>query len=91
MNVDITEGLYSGSEVCALVGITYRQLDYWQRTGHITCDHHRGGSGNPRKWTHIEVTRLKAMVAAVEEARATLAAFSTGELWRSTEPQGEPT
>ena len=28
----ITEG-FSGPQVCALVGITYRQLDYWARTG----------------------------------------------------------
>ena len=24
---------YRGPQVCALVGITYRQLDYWARTG----------------------------------------------------------
>ncbi|MSW00846.1 MAG: MerR family transcriptional regulator, partial [Actinobacteria bacterium] len=24
---------FSGPQVCTLVGITYRQLDYWARTG----------------------------------------------------------
>ena len=27
-----TDG-FRGPQVCALVGITYRQLDYWARTG----------------------------------------------------------
>ena len=31
-SMTITEG-FSGPQVCELVGITYRQLDYWARTG----------------------------------------------------------
>ena len=27
------ESGYRGPQVCAIVGITYRQLDYWARTG----------------------------------------------------------
>lgn len=27
---------YRAPQVCKLVGITYRQLDYWARTGLIT-------------------------------------------------------
>jgi len=85
VNTQLEEDLYGPHEVCALVGITYRQLDYWDRTGIITCEHPAHGSGSRRLWTHVEITRLKAMVAAVEEARMTLAMLTTGALWRSTE------
>ncbi|HLH27855.1 MAG TPA: MerR family transcriptional regulator, partial [Acidimicrobiales bacterium] len=28
-----TDEGFRGSQVCSIVGITYRQLDYWARTG----------------------------------------------------------
>ena len=30
--IEPTDG-YRGPQVCTIVGITYRQLDYWARTG----------------------------------------------------------
>lgn len=77
------EELLSSAEVCRLVGISYRQLDYWVRTGAIeTPDNCAIGSGHGRRWTPEEVRRLKAVVAQMREARQVLEAFSNGELWR---------
>lgn len=43
---------YSSTEVCEAAGITYRQLDYWTRTGLVphtwTFSGSPGGSGNFR-------------------------------------------
>src|SRR4051812_31311939 len=43
-------------EVCHRAGITYRQLDYWTRTGRIPGVQRliSPGSGSPREWTYRE-------------------------------------
>lgn len=73
-----------------MVGISYRQLDYWVRQGIIgggqnCCP----GSGNRRHWTDEDVQRLRAIVAHYNEARGILEAFRTGELWRLAEHEAE--
>ena len=82
---DTEQELYTSYEVCSLVGITYRQLDWWVRRGIINHEFSAHGSGTHRRWTHDEVLRLKHVVAIYEEAQATIAAFTSGELWRATE------
>lgn len=77
------EGLLTSTQVCRLVGISYRQLDYWVRRGMIECPDKRGlGSGHARRWTPEDVRRLKAVVAEMREAQLILEAFSNGNLWR---------
>lgn len=72
----------STRQVCVLVGVSYRQLDYWLRTGAITSpDNTDVGSGRWRAWSQADVRRLKACVARLREARETLASFSSGEMW----------
>jgi hypothetical protein len=76
------ESVYSTIQVCRIVGLTYRQLDWWLRTGKIelTSDA-TPGSGNNRLWTPEEVRRLKHVVAVYHEARETMAALRSGDLW----------
>lgn len=58
-----------GSHAAAdLAGISYRQLDYWARTGHIRPSGvTASGSGSRRSWTLADVQRIAA-VAAVKAA-----------------------
>lgn len=53
---------YRGPAVCRAVGITYRQLDYWDRTGLVTPNI-RGakGSGSQRLYSFRDVLVLKAV------------------------------
>lgn len=46
---------YSAPESCLLAGITYRQLDYWTRTGYLQTLSIQRGSGNPRRYNRVEV------------------------------------
>jgi len=58
---DPNEG-YRGPQVCEIVGITYRQLDYWARTGllqpSITV---AKGSGTQRRYSYRDVVELKVI------------------------------
>ena len=53
---------YRGPQVCSVVGITYRQLDYWARTGllhpSITAAH---GSGSQRRYSYTDLVQLKVI------------------------------
>src|SRR4029078_7283184 len=51
---------YRGPLVCKIVGITYRQLDYWARTDLVrpsVCD--ANGSGTQRLYSYRDLCRLK--------------------------------
>jgi DNA-binding transcriptional MerR regulator len=55
-------GGYSGPQVCALVGITYRQLDYWARTGLLQPSVASAkGSGSRRVYAYSDVLELKVI------------------------------
>ncbi len=58
---------YRGPAVCSIVGITYRQLDYWARTGMIVPARRGAGYGPHRRWTadDLRVTRVVAQLAAL--------------------------
>ena len=53
---------YRAPQVCNLVGITYRQLDYWARTGlivpSISAAH---GSGSQRRYSFGDIVQLKVV------------------------------
>lgn len=48
---------YSAPKVCDLVGVTYRQLDYWCCTGLLRpgASSARPGSGNDRRFTETDL------------------------------------
>jgi DNA-binding transcriptional MerR regulator len=53
---------FSGTQVCALVGITYRQLDYWARTGLLVPSIAQAkGSGTKRRYAYHDVLELKVI------------------------------
>jgi DNA-binding transcriptional MerR regulator len=48
--------------VCNLVGITYRQLDYWARTGLLTPSiQTASGSGTQRLYSFADIVQLKVV------------------------------
>ncbi len=53
---------YRAPQVCNLVGITYRQLDYWARTDLISPSLQRAaGSGSQRLYSFSDVVQLKVI------------------------------
>ncbi len=53
---------YRGPTVCKIVGITYRQLDYWARTGLVEPGMRKAdGSGTQRLYSFDDVVRLKVV------------------------------
>jgi DNA-binding transcriptional MerR regulator len=55
-------GGYRGPQVCKIVGITYRQLDYWARTDLVrpsVCD--ANGSGTQRLYSWPDLIELKVV------------------------------
>src|ERR1700731_3188817 len=56
-----TEG-FRGPQVCSLIGITYRQLDYWARTGLLRPSiADARGSGTQRRYSYHDVLELKVI------------------------------
>lgn len=58
--------LWTGPEVCDATGVSYRQLDYWDRTGVVKPTRRALGSGTQRGYTLDEVVAV-ALVGAVTE------------------------
>ncbi len=55
-------GGYRGPVVCKIVGITYRQLDYWARTDLVrpsVCD--ANGSGTQRLYSYRDLVELQVI------------------------------
>ena len=53
---------FRGPQVCKIVGITYRQLDYWARTGLLTPSISAAkGSGTQRRYSYRDVLELKVI------------------------------
>jgi DNA-binding transcriptional MerR regulator len=53
---------YRGPQVCQLVGISYRQLDYWARTGLLRPSVAEAkGSGTKRRYSYRDLLELKVI------------------------------
>lgn len=53
---------YRAPQVCSLVEITYRQLDYWARTGLLRPSlRQAAGSGSQRLYSFTDVVQLKVI------------------------------
>ena len=56
------EGTFSGTRAAEIVGISYRQLDYWARTDLIRPSAtDAAGSGSRRKYTYRDLLELKVI------------------------------
>ena len=61
-DIDVSEVGFRGPQVCGLVGITYRQLDYWARTGLLRPSiTDANGSGTQRLYSYRNVLELKVI------------------------------
>jgi DNA-binding transcriptional MerR regulator len=72
---EILSTFFSGPMVCRLTGVTYRQLDYWARTGLVTPSITPAmGSGSKRKYAYLDVLEVKVikslLTSGVSLARA---------------------
>ncbi|GAC1542639.1 MAG: MerR family transcriptional regulator [Acidimicrobiales bacterium] len=53
---------YRGPQVCSVVGITYRQLDYWARTDLLRPSISEAqGSGTQRRYSYRDLLELKVI------------------------------
>ena len=58
----VEEQGYRVPEVCRIVGISYRQLDYWARTGLVRPTiRDAGGSGTQRMYSFQDLLQLKVV------------------------------
>lgn len=58
---------YTSMEVTQMLGVSYRQLDYWVRRGLITgIDVESVGSGHYRRWTRDQLNRIEMLRTASE-------------------------
>ena len=63
---------YRGPHTCKVVGITYRQLDYWTRTGLVTPSVQEAtGSGSQRLYSFNDLLQLK-VIKSLTDAGASL-------------------
>jgi DNA-binding transcriptional MerR regulator len=64
---DTDEPGFSGPQVCAVVGITYRQLDYWARTDLVRPSlADARGSGTQRRYSYRDLVRLKVVKSLLD-------------------------
>ena len=58
---------YRAPQVCRIVGITYRQLDYWARTGFMVPSLQRAqGSGSQRLYSFADLVQLKVVKRLID-------------------------
>src|SRR6478672_260851 len=63
----IREPGYRGPAVCKIVGITYRQLDYWARTDLIRPSiADARGSGTQRRYSYRDLVDLKVIKSLLD-------------------------
>jgi DNA-binding transcriptional MerR regulator len=63
---------YRGPQTCKIVGISYRQLDYWTRTGLVTPSLQAAqGSGTQRLYSFNDLLQLK-VIKSLTDAGASL-------------------
>jgi len=85
---------YRSPQVCKVVGITYRQLDYWDRSGLLGPSlQEASGSGTQRLYTFRDVVTLR-VVKRLKDAGTSLHKIRTafeqldeqvGESWRESD------
>ncbi len=58
---------YGAPTVCKMVGITYRQLDYWDRTGLLTPSlRAASGSGSQRLYSFLDLVQLRVIKRLID-------------------------
>jgi len=76
---------YRGPQVCSLVGITYRQLDYWARTGLLLPSiTDAKGSGSQRVYSYTDLVQLKVVKRLLDSGVSLRAARKAIDCLRSS-------
>ena len=58
---------FSGPQVCAIAGISYRQLDYWARTDLVRPSlADARGSGTQRRYSYRDLVRIKVVKSLLD-------------------------
>ena len=58
---------FRGPEVCQIVGVSYRQLDYWTRTGLIQASIAEArGSGTQRQYSYRDLVEVKVIKSLLD-------------------------
>jgi len=79
-----TEGGFRGPQVCTIVGITYRQLDYWARTDLIRPSiADAKGSGTHRRYSYRDLVELKVIKGLLDAGVSLQSARKAIEYLRS--------
>ncbi len=67
MQNNVIKKFYSSNEVCKIVGITYKQLDYYDRTDFIKPSvNGAGGYGSRRMYNFNDLMKLKIIKKLIE-------------------------
>ena len=76
---------YRGPQVCSIVGITYRQLDYWARTELLRPSITEArGSGTQRRYSYSDLLELKVIKRLLDAGHLAAAARRAIECLRSS-------
>jgi DNA-binding transcriptional MerR regulator len=79
------EAGYRGPQVCSIVGITYRQLDYWARTDLLNPSISEAhGSGSQRRYSYSDLVQLKVVKRLLDSGVSLQAARRAIECLRSS-------
>jgi hypothetical protein len=74
---------YRGATACAAAGITYRQLDYWARTGLVEPSIRTAhGSGTARLYGFRDILVLKIVKRLLDEG---VFGIAVGKVWHEVE------
>src|ERR1700761_2213689 len=83
---DIHAHGYRGPQVCKIVGITYRQLDYWARTDLLRPSVSEArGSGTQRRYSYRDLVQLKVIKrlldagVSLQQARRAIACLRSAD------------
>ncbi|HEY4662302.1 MAG TPA: MerR family transcriptional regulator [Candidatus Humimicrobiaceae bacterium] len=67
MESAVVKKFYGSAEVCRIIGITYKQLDYYDRTGFVKPSVNRaGGYGSRRTYDFNDLMKLKVIKKLME-------------------------
>jgi len=82
---ELAEVGFRGPQVCSIVGITYRQLDYWARTDllHPSISEAHG-SGSQRRYSYSDLVQLKVIKRLLDSGVSLQAARRAIECLRSS-------
>jgi DNA-binding transcriptional MerR regulator len=82
---------YRAPQVCKLVGITYRQLDYWARTHLIVPTLQQAhGSGSQRLYSFTDVVQLKVIKNLLDAGMSLKKIRSAVEILRAEMDSDQP-